>query len=188
MSCKTCGRHSIICGGCGECLEHCTCPPMPGPSCNTVKVETSAGPVTAIICTRGRRRQNCKFCSRYSTKLCDFPLAGPKAGKTCDAPMCDRCAVHVGPDKDFCPPHYNYREKQMADARARMGHTLELIPQPIADGWQGKCSCGEWKSMSYFQDFDAPLLDHFGSREEVIADLQKQFEQHAKESGQPVQG
>lgn len=54
-------------------------------------------------------------------------------------------------------------------------HELKLIPQPIADGWQAKCTCG-WKSFSYFQDFDA--TDHFGTRDEVLAELQKQFNLH----------
>ena len=37
--------------------------------------------------------------------LCDFPVT--RAGKvgTCDAKLCDRCRVRVGPDKDHCPPH-----------------------------------------------------------------------------------
>jgi hypothetical protein len=119
MSCKTCGRHSIICGGCGECLEHCTCPPMPGPSCNTVKVETSAGPVTAIICTRGRRRKNCEFCSRYATKQCDFPVERPMGkSQLCDKWLCDRCATPQGPNIDFCPPHERNKTKIM-EARLR---------------------------------------------------------------------
>lgn len=25
MSCPTCGKHSIICGSCGQCLRHCKC-------------------------------------------------------------------------------------------------------------------------------------------------------------------
>ncbi len=25
MACPVCGKHSIICGGCGYCLKHCGC-------------------------------------------------------------------------------------------------------------------------------------------------------------------
>ncbi len=59
----------------------------------------------AIICSHGRRAPKCRFCDRTSAKLCDFLLIGSKAGKTCDAPLCDRCATSVGPDRDLCPPH-----------------------------------------------------------------------------------
>ena len=72
--------------------------------CNTIDMGHGQ---FAFVCTRGRR-QNCKFCSRYATKLCDFALTGAKAGKTCDAPMCDRCAKEILPGKDYCPPHVRY--------------------------------------------------------------------------------
>lgn len=48
----------------------------------------------------------CSACkSRRHTKLCDFALTGKKAGQTCDAPLCDRCATRVGPNRDYCPAH-----------------------------------------------------------------------------------
>ncbi len=52
----------------------------------------------AIICSRGRRRKTCATpgCNRTATKLCDFPLEGKRAGKTCDRDMCDACAVSMG--------------------------------------------------------------------------------------------
>ena len=63
-----------------------------------------------IICSRARRVPPCKFCSGFkpSTKLCDFVLgegSGGKSAVTCDAPMCDRHATNVGPNKDYCPIH-----------------------------------------------------------------------------------
>lgn len=76
-----------------------------------------------IACSRGQRRKRCKFCNDpNASKLCDYPLRGSKAGKTCDAPMCARCAApqnakHLDGDSvDFCPPH----------ARARAPEQLEL--------------------------------------------------------------
>ena len=59
----------------------------------------------AFICTRGNRSKPCAICGRPHTKLCDYPLHGAKAGKTCDRPLCERCAVHQEPDVDFCPTH-----------------------------------------------------------------------------------
>ncbi|MBA2718952.1 MAG: hypothetical protein H0U52_06895 [Chloroflexi bacterium] len=62
---------------------------------------------TAILCSRGAKsRAKCQFCGLVvHTKLCDFPLLGKKAGKTCSKKMCDRCAAKVGDDRDLCPPH-----------------------------------------------------------------------------------
>jgi len=73
---------------------------------------------TAILCTRGRRRKlpPCA-CGRPQVKLCDFSLALARKNVvdigtrdrhvklTCDAPLCDGCAVSVGPDRDLCPAH-----------------------------------------------------------------------------------
>jgi hypothetical protein len=57
---------------------------------------------TAIVCGSGPRPRSkpCK-CGARSTKLCDYPLL---VG-TCDAPLCDRCAIPMGADRDFCPHH-----------------------------------------------------------------------------------
>ena len=65
--------------------------------------------VTGIVCSRGRKPL-CAVCSkRPHTKLCDFPLTGSKAGKTCDRKLCDSCAVGQGRANgdtvDYCPAH-----------------------------------------------------------------------------------
>lgn len=67
--------------------------------------------VTGIICSRGQRRTKCVVCkTRPSTKLCDFPLSGKKAGQTCDRALCDKCAVKQGDvtrleaDRSFSTP------------------------------------------------------------------------------------
>ena len=59
----------------------------------------------AIICSRGSRPIVCEICGKRGDKLCDFPLTGEKAGKTCDRHLCAKCAVHVGRDVDYCPTH-----------------------------------------------------------------------------------
>lgn len=59
-----------------------------------------------FICSRGPRKgpkTPCRFCGALGAPLlCDGPGATPK--KTCDAPMCPKCAVSVRSlDSDFCP-------------------------------------------------------------------------------------
>lgn len=65
--------------------------------------------VTGWACSRGER---CKECGGRAIKLCDYPLAGRKVGKTCDAKLCGRCAVNVGPDRDYCPAHSRVSKQQ----------------------------------------------------------------------------
>lgn len=64
-------------------------------------------PITIITCRRSALRVRCSIegCIREHTKLCDFPLKGRKAGKTCDKKLCDEHATKVGPDRDCCPAH-----------------------------------------------------------------------------------
>lgn len=58
---------------------------------------------------------HCRWCQNLSTKLCDFVVSHPSQvthKKTCDAPMCDRHARNVGPDRDYCPVHLEQEEKE----------------------------------------------------------------------------
>lgn len=61
--------------------------------------------VTGFACSRGERTKPCVECGRASNKLCDGELRGKMQGKTCDRPLCARCAIKVGPDKDLCHAH-----------------------------------------------------------------------------------
>lgn len=83
------------------------------------------GKVTGWICSRSRGKPKpppCYKCGKPSTKLCDFRDCGAYHGKddygrkttsewasinTCDRPMCDECANHVGEDIDYCDEHFN---------------------------------------------------------------------------------
>jgi ribosomal protein S14 len=70
-------------------------------------IQLPAG-TAAIVCTRGRNSKPCAYCGRPHTRLCDFfPLTGPKAGKTCDEPMCTSCATRpdATQDLDYCRAH-----------------------------------------------------------------------------------
>lgn len=68
----------------------------------------SAGAVV-IVCSRGARpsKARCSVpdCPHPATKLCDYPLRGRKAGKTCDRKLCEQHATTMGPDRDYCPAH-----------------------------------------------------------------------------------
>jgi hypothetical protein len=75
----------------------------------------AAGPsVMVIACDRGRDRPRCQStgCTGISVALCDYPLSGRHAGKTCDRRMCAGCRRPQGPDVDYCQPHH-------AQARAK---------------------------------------------------------------------
>jgi len=78
--------------------------------CRVVKI----GDTFAIVKFAPEKRRRCSVCGDLTTVvLCDFVLEGqallfgePGAkSRTCDAPLCKRCAIHIPPDTDFCPDH-----------------------------------------------------------------------------------
>lgn len=77
--------------------------------CKFVKLE---GGGVAIVKFAKQRTKPCASCGRPSTKLCDYPLTGAKAGKTCDRAMCDKHSVHVGTDTDYCIIHSTMMKQQ----------------------------------------------------------------------------
>jgi hypothetical protein len=68
------------------------------------------GTTQIFSCRRGGAVTRCK-CGRSATARCVQPLRGPKAGATCDRPLCDRCANAAG----LCPPHARMAAKEKAD-------------------------------------------------------------------------
>jgi hypothetical protein len=57
------------------------------------------------------RRKQCSTCGAPADKLCDYVIA---EGKTCDAPICGKCALHREPDCDYCKEHkYQLLEREM---------------------------------------------------------------------------
>jgi hypothetical protein len=74
------------------------------------KTPLSDRPVTIFLCNRGLGRgHSCKECGRRATRQCEYPLRGARAGHTCSAYLCDRCAIPcTGVDGDtvrYCPTH-----------------------------------------------------------------------------------
>jgi hypothetical protein len=65
--------------------------------------------VRGIVCGPRRRRKvlRCSVCNVPGTvatmRLCDGPARRGKG--TCDAPVCVEHALHVEPEKDYCPTH-----------------------------------------------------------------------------------
>jgi hypothetical protein len=74
--------------------------------CEKVDHLGPSGEVRATVCG-GRRRRTCTYCTRAAEFLCDHQLsAGPRAGRTCDAPVCDRCRYRpAGTELDYCRAH-----------------------------------------------------------------------------------
>lgn len=70
--------------------------------CKTVTYPSADGPISAIVCSRGRRPKRCAYCSRPGGLLCDFQLA---SGKTCDLPMCQVCTHRPRAGTDLCRAH-----------------------------------------------------------------------------------
>lgn len=85
---------------------------------------TQIGDGVAFVC--GNSIAACA-CNYVATALCDYPMG---KGRTCDAPLCERCRVRQGGalrDIDFCPPH-----ALMAQGRttAPTANQLALWPTP----------------------------------------------------------
>lgn len=73
-------------------------------------------PGGGYVCTRGSRRPApCQEvgCGQPHVALCDWPLTGRAAGRTCDRRMCARHRNEVGPDRDYCPTHFRMRAQQL---------------------------------------------------------------------------
>ncbi len=76
------------------------------------KIDLGNGAV-AIVCSRGRKPgPPCRTCGSDSPYLCDFPLKGRAAGRTCSAPMCEKHRHSLGPNVDYCPTHARMHAEQ----------------------------------------------------------------------------
>jgi len=91
----------------------------------------------AIVCSRGRRRQRCVGCQRYTAeKLCDGIIPGRRG--TCSAPVCVACAVHTDPDNALCPGcAARARALTAAGERyiLRVTGARALADEPAAEEW-----------------------------------------------------
>lgn len=83
-------------------------------TCEFVKLP---GGGSAIICGRKSKTQKCA-CGKPATRLCDHPSI--KRSGTCDRPLCDTCAVRIGPDTDYCPDHYASAKAPQIEQQLRL--------------------------------------------------------------------
>lgn len=74
--------------------------------------------VVGLACGPGAKPKPCAFCPRTSSLLCDGPTPG---GKTCDKPICDRCAWRPERDVDFCPACAPMAKAARDEARLDIG-------------------------------------------------------------------
>ena len=72
-------------------------------ACRAIKI----GDSTAVVCGRRAQQMRCKYCRRERERLCDYQVTRNGRAATCNAPMCAKCAINVGPNKDYCRPHFN---------------------------------------------------------------------------------
>lgn len=64
--------------------------------------EKKPQPFRGVMCGQFPSAEVCLRCGTFSEVLCDWPMG---EGKTCDAPLCCRCARNIGPELDLCPAH-----------------------------------------------------------------------------------
>ncbi len=60
-----------------------------------------------IVCTRGRRAPKKTFCIFCGCKRATLQCDAPPGRGTCDRDVCAECAIHVGANRDLCPPHWS---------------------------------------------------------------------------------
>lgn len=79
-------------------------------------LKTPDGTVMHINRGRGGKKRQCKFCGRIyrEGKLCDFPVGH---GKTCDAEMCESCAMPVG-----------NQHTDIGNGLKRLNDTIDMCP------------------------------------------------------------
>jgi hypothetical protein len=65
------------------------------------------------------------------------------------------------------------RLEQIARRAESLMHTLTLEPQPIADQWMARCSCG-WRDRLSFHEVEG--------KEALLAELRRRFKVHTDEA------
>lgn len=99
-------------------------------------VRDGEGNAVGFACSRGsRHKRTCAYCKvREATLLCDEPLRGARAGKTCSGALCVGCATQVDVNVHVCPPHRREREQRAqkaADADAWLSQLIAEEGAPV---------------------------------------------------------
>jgi hypothetical protein len=64
-----------------------------------------------LMHTAAQRLLTCHFCRQQpAVKLCDYPVKTGDVGhtRTCDAALCNHCAIAKGKNRDYCPVHAEF--------------------------------------------------------------------------------
>lgn len=87
-----------------------------------------SGKACGFVCSRGHTKRDtktCYICGEPATKLCDYR----DSFTTCDRPMCDVHAHHIGRDTDYCDEHNNEFSRKRTDTENnRLGFDKETTP------------------------------------------------------------
>lgn len=62
----------------------------------------------ALVTVEQPAKRPCAFCGTWTHGLCDFPLPGKSANRTCSKRVCDRCANEIASDVHLCPVHAQF--------------------------------------------------------------------------------
>src|SRR3990167_2536674 len=102
--------------------------------CDTI-FDDHGNPI-GIACSRGTRAARCGTpdCNAASVALCDYPLAGRKAGKTCDRRMCTKCRTSVGKNVDHCPAHARAAAKSSGAPEGEAAEGDAGVPHSAGQG------------------------------------------------------
>ena len=72
-------------------------------NCNVMR--SSKGDLTGFVCTSGTpRRCATDGCFKPSVRMCDHK--DEDSMRTCDAPMCEKHAHRISPNKNLCQFHW----------------------------------------------------------------------------------
>lgn len=118
----------------------------------------------AIICHGRGRSKRCSVegCTFSGVKLCDYPLAGAKTGKTCDRPLCTKHATQIGAEVirlsadprwdshpirmqasedtvDMCPVHARFMKAE-TEARTAASDPIVVHVMASAKGTRTRCA------------------------------------------------
>jgi hypothetical protein len=116
-----------------------------------------------IVCgVREKTLGPCRICGTHpATRLCDFEVS---PGKTCDARMCEHCALRIDDDYDLCPKHSDSND-QLA--------LLGMAPAAPPDGPESharRVLCGQagpWPLTPMQQELLRILLFHLGAKQAI---------------------
>ncbi len=76
------------------------------------RIKNERGEVIGTVIACGRSTAHSCQCGRQATHQCDYPVTRSERKGTCDRWMCRGCALRVGVNLDYCPPHARLHQGQ----------------------------------------------------------------------------